>query len=234
MTNTMNNLYASLVATGFAELTTIPVCTVKTNYQNTNSTSVLSTAKHIYTTRGLKAFYMASPPAIFGQMLSTSSKYTLYRWFGTSETYPIKNKFANGITAGFISSLATHPLDVAKVHLQMKQSVFKEIQQSGLSILYRGYSKTFSKVILASSMFFPIYETIKEKVNSPVLASATSGLVATTMMQPVDYLKTRHMMGLSLYNGLNLKHYYKGYFINLLRIVPHFVITMCVIEYIIS
>jgi len=49
-------------------------------------------------------------------------------------------------------------------------------------------------------------------------------------MHPVDYLKTRHMAGLKLYDGWDPRVYYRGLSINLLRIVPHFVVTMVVIE----
>jgi len=50
-------------------------------------------------------------------------------------------------------------------------------------------------------------------------------------MHPVDYLKTRHMAGLNLYSGWNPLIYYRGLSINLMRIVPHFMITMGVIEW---
>jgi len=232
MTNTLSNIYGSLTATALAEIATLPICTLKTNYQNTNSTSIVKTAQTVYRMRGIRGFYAASIPAIMGQMFSTSSKYVLYRWLDTNPDYPVKNRFVNGITAGITSSLLTHPMDVVKVHLQMKEPVLSQIRVNGLGLFYRGYSKTFSKIVVASSLFFPMYDTIRERVDNPILASAVSGIISTTVMQPVDYLKTRHMMGLSLYNGVNPLHYYKGYTLNLMRVVPHFVITMWVIEFI--
>jgi len=187
--------------------------------------SILSISGDIYGRGGIRAFYAASYPAILGQIFSTTSKYTLYRFLNTSQTYPIKNKFVNGFTAGVISSIFTHPMDVIKVHLQMSQKL------EGPSILYRGYSKTFAKIAISSTIFFPLYDTIKTKIDNPYFSAGCSGVVACVLMHPVDYLKTRHMAGLKLYDGWNPLTYYRGLSINLLRIVPHFVITMGVIEF---
>ena len=62
-----NIVYSSL-ATSIAELATLPICTIKTNYQNTHSNSIINTAKSIYSRGGIKPFYAASVPAIFGQV----------------------------------------------------------------------------------------------------------------------------------------------------------------------
>lgn len=227
MENTYRNIIYSSSATAIAEFITLPICTIKTNFQNIQdmkiNPSIINVSKDIYKRGGFSAFYSASYPAIGGQIFSTTSKYTLYRYFDTNPDYPIKNKFLNGMTAGIISSLFTHPMDVIKVHLQMGNKFRMEK-------LYRGYSKTFAKIALSSSIFFPLYDTIKAKINNPYLSASCSGIVACILMHPIDYLKTRHMAGLNLYEGWNPLIYYRGLSINLLRIVPHFVITMGVIE----
>jgi len=228
--NNRNNIIFSSVGTAIAEFTTLPICTIKTNYQNTNSTSIISTTKDIYNRSRISGFYAASFPAIAGQMFSTASKYTIYRYLDTNTNYPIKNKFFNGMTAGIISSLVTHPLDVIKIHIQMSIPFRNEIRKYGFGIFYRGYSKTFVKIGISSSLFFPLYDYFKEKITNPVFSAALSAGVTTVCMHPIDYLKTRHMAGLKLYNGLNPLNYYKGLTINLMRIVPHFIITMNIIE----
>lgn len=228
MENTYKNIFYSSTATAFAEFATLPICTIKTNFQNINDMkikpSIIDVTKKVYKRGGIKSFYAASYPAIGGQIFSTTSKYTLYRYFDSNPNYPVKNKFLNGLTAGVISSVFTHPMDVIKVHLQMGQRL------DNFKNLYRGYSKTFTKIAISSSIFFPLYDTIKAKVNNPYLSAGCSGVVACVLMHPIDYLKTRHMAGLDLYCGLNPFVYYRGLSINLLRIVPHFVITMGVIE----
>lgn len=225
--NTYKNIIASGSATAIAEFATLPICTIKTNFQNIidmkRKPSIQEVVKNIYTRGGIKAFYAASYPAIGGQIFSTCSKYTLYRYFNSNPDYPVKNRFLNGLTAGVVSSMVTHPLDVFKVHLQMGKKFDGKI--------YRGYSKTFLKIAISSSIFFPLYDTIKDKINNPYLSAGCSGVLACVLMHPVDYLKTRHMAGLKLYEGLNPMIYFRGLSINLMRIVPHFVITMGVIEF---
>jgi len=225
--NTYKNILYSSSATAVAEFATLPICTIKTNFQNIGDMkvrpSILGVTKDIYSRGGIKAFYAASYPAIGGQIFSTCSKYTLYRYFNSNPDYPIKNRFLNGLTAGVLSSLVTHPLDVIKVHMQMDKKFD--------GMIYRGYSKTFAKISISSTIFFPLYDTIKEKINNPFIAAGCSSVVACVLMHPVDYLKTRHMAGLKLYEGFNPLIYYRGLSINLLRIVPHFIITMEVIEF---
>ena len=229
MNDNLSNIINSSIATAFAEFITLPICTIKTNYQNVynmkDKVRIMNISKNIYNMYGIKGFYRASYPAISGQIFSTMSKYTLYRYFDNSQTYPIKNKFINGMTAGIISSIVTHPLDVIKVNMQMNKNLVINFKN-----IYRGYSKTFLKISVSSSIFFPLYDTIKQKINNPLIASSTSALVATIIMHPIDYLKTRHMSGMPLYNGYNPITYYRGLSINLLRIIPHFVITMQIIE----
>jgi hypothetical protein len=227
--NPIKNTISAASATAVAEFLTLPICTIKTNYQNTmdlkQKVPMGVVVRDIYNRGGVRAFYKASFPAILGQMFSTTSKYVLYRYLDTSPDYPIKNKFLNGMTAGFISSLATHPLDVARVHLQMA----KTMPSLGL-LYYRGYSKTITKIAISSSLFFPLYDTFRKEISNPLLSAMASAVVATVCMHPIDYLKTRHMAGLPLYNGINPITYYRGLTLNLMRIVPHFMITMGLIE----
>jgi hypothetical protein len=101
------NLVISAIAASVAEIITLPICTTKTNYQNTNSNSIISTLKDIHNKSGIRGFYRASIPAITGQAFATSSKYALYRYFGSIEgKYADKYyvKMANGLFAGIISS----------------------------------------------------------------------------------------------------------------------------------
>lgn len=225
--NPYKNIFYSSTATTIAEFSTLPICTIKTNFQNIQDMSlkpsIVSVTKDIYKRGGIRPFYAASYPAIGGQIFSTTSKYTLYRYFSTNPEYPIKNRFLNGLTAGILSSIITHPLDVIKVHLQMSKKFN--------GFLYQGYSKTFTKIAISSSIFFPLYDTIKDQIHNPFFSAGCSSIVACIFMHPVDYLKTRHMAGLNLYSGWNPLIYYRGLSINLMRIVPHFMITMGVIEW---
>lgn len=227
-TNTKNNLFISATSASFAELITLPICTIKTNYQNTESKSIKDTITNMYRNHGIKGFYKASIPSIGGQALSTSSKYTLYRYF-ESHNHLLPNKVFNAVLAGILSSLVTHPIDAIKVHKQMNVNILPIIKINPL-VLYRGYSKTFSKILVSSSLFLPLYDTLNKYYN-PMLASFGSAIISTCIMHPIDYLKTRHIYGLPLYSGINPISYYKGIGLNLARIVPHFTIMMTMISY---
>lgn len=222
-----NNLVASSVATGIAELATIPICTVKTNYQTRQTNSIIQTVKNIYKYRGVKGFYSASIFAVPAQVISTSGKYTLYQ-LGRSYDIP---RIPAGILSGLVVSSITHPIDFWRISYQRKE---KPDYSKGIRIFYRGYSKSITKVIVASSLFLPIYDFTKDRINHPFLASLTSAIISTMLIQPIDYIKTRNVAGVPWYQGPNPIIYFRGCSLNLLRIVPHFTIVMTVTEKILS
>nr|QYA18776.1 mitochondrial aspartate/glutamate carrier protein Aralar/Citrin [Clandestinovirus] len=234
-TTNLVNLLHSAIATTIAEFATLPICTVKTNYQNTSGITIGGTIRKIYKQDGIVGFYRASLPTIGSQVVSTSSKFMLYRML-EDLNLPYTNKITNGIMAGITSSLVTHPMDYVKVHWQMNKPVRKEIAEQGPRVLYRGYSKTVSKVVLSSSLFFPLYDTFAtwlKGMNVEHWASISafgSSFVSTLIMHPIDYLKTRHIYAQPLYQGFNPKIYYKGVTLNLARVVPHFTMVMTIVE----
>lgn len=223
------NLQNSIIGTFFAEIITLPICTLKTNYQNSNNRciSISQTFQSIYQNHGVLGFYKATVPALFSQIISTSSKYVLYKEFCKKNEYP---KVINGIASGLLSSIVTHPLDVWKIYHQQNQSVKTEIKTNGISIFYRGYSKSIGKVIIASSLFLPLYDTFSSHYNA-FTASILASITSVVVMHPMDFLKTRHIYNQRLFLGCDPRMYYKGLSLHLLRTVPHFMILMTTIEY---
>ncbi|CAH6419053.1 Mitochondrial carrier protein [uncultured virus] len=248
------DIITSASASGIAEVLTLPICTIKTNYQNTNSISILHVTKDIWNRYGIKGFYNASGWAISSQMLSTAIKYTLYQslnkmignyfvaGFEESSLNRTISNFVAGAVSGALASLVTHPFDVVKIHFQMHTSFLIEFKKHGPGILYQGYTKTLSKSVLGSILFFPLYDTFNGYFHNPSIAALGSATISTTIMQPIDYMKTRHIYNqpyfhtkplLPMTNALyliDIKPYFKGLSINLARVVPHFVITMTAIE----
>jgi Mitochondrial carrier protein len=231
---------ASATATAFSEIATLPICTLKTNYQNSGSTSIMGTARNLWKTGGISSFYGASFPAIASQVVSMSCKYVLYEYFKTSSMATNRKgnvaNIASGMVAGLISTLLTHPLDACKIHLQMmsrsstKDGAWAHFRKHPV-LLYRGYSKTIGKILVTSACFMPIYDFLLLHIETPMFASMISAIISTTLAHPLDYLKTRHTYGLSIWHGWNPRTYYKGLSINLLRVVPHFTITMSLISF---
>jgi hypothetical protein len=229
--NVKKSITGSIIGSTIAEIFTLPICTIRTNYINqqisNHQKSVSELIKINYSQHGFRWFFSAKYPAIVGQVISTSSKYTLYKILPTYNPLVGKtNKFlfdvSNSIGAGIITSLITHPIDYLKVHTQMNRSDFD------LKHIYRGYSKTFAKAIIGGSTFFPIYDWTKDNINNPILGSVFSAIFSTIIIQPFDYLKIRNIYGIKHFEFKNL---FDGMGINMIRIVPHFVITMSMIEF---
>jgi len=231
----LNNLINSSIATIFAELITIPICTVKTQYQNSDSTSIINIIKKIYKENGIKIFFKSSGFSIFFQVVSTSSKFVIYRYLNTLNFNYVNSNFGNkiidGAISGILSSILTHPIEFAKINTQMKQSVTDKIKNQGIKIIYKGYSKTIIKATIGSSLFFPFYDFFNTTINNPFYASFCSATLSTLILHPIDYIKTRNIFGLKWFNGFNPFVYYKGLSLSLARVVPHFMITMIVVDY---
>lgn len=234
----IDNFFNSAIGTTFAEITTLPICLVKTNYQNskTNSTTIRNTIQTIYKQGGIKAFFRASFPAISSQIVSTSSKFVFYKKFDSLKIdwskIDLVNKMINGCMAGICSSVLTHPIEVAKIHNQMNLSIITEIKKQNIILLYRGYSKSFTKAAVGSSLFLPLFDFYNGKINNAFYAAICSAVTSTLIMHPFDYCKTRHISGLSWFSGFNPLPYYKGLSLSFARLVPHFVITMTTIDWI--
>ena len=261
MTNT-NNLVASAGGTLCAELITLPICSTKTVYQTQKCHTIVnfrnmhdpnSAVGYILSRQGIRGFYNASVPAVVAQVFSTSSKFALYQ--ALQPTYA-KSRFremtwtvfftkvATGCFSGILASICTHPCDTARAILQNQQSIVQHWRDTPLRprILrfYRGYSTTLGKVLLASSLYFPIYDTTQEllaaKSKHQTLCNAASAAISATIsgtiIQPVEYLKTRLISGVPLLDSEKPfpGQLFRGLSLNLGRVIPHFVLTMTLTE----
>lgn len=223
----MQYLISSTIGSGIAELCTLPICTTKTVYQNTNSNSIRSTFTNIYTTRGYKGFFDSSKFAVTSQMFSSTSKYFLYRSFTNDLNM---NIWIAGPLSGAISSLFTHPIDVFKIHRQMGESLVDKLRVSNrpISILYQGYTKTVKKYGVGSLCFLPIKDYFTPKLGS-TKSAFISAVISTIIIHPFDHMKVRQSYGIK---SPTIKNMYKGLSLNLLRVVPHFTIMMTAIDFI--
>ncbi len=230
------DIFASGIGTVSAELCMIPLCTVKVNYQtNLHYKSVFDATKDIYKKRGVYGFYNASLYSSIAQLTSITTKYTLYEAFkkyrdGDNNSY--MTNILCGLTSGIIGSLLTHPLDVLKIHKQINQPFIQEFRNVGAKLLYRGYSKNVTKTVMLSSLLFPTNDLYKKYIDNTTLAAAATSGTITSIIQPIDYLKTRHIANQKLWQGWNLSNYYRGFGINLARTLPHFTILMTVTDFI--
>jgi hypothetical protein len=237
---TKKDIKAMAISVTIAELMTIPICTIKTNYQNSMGT-VVNTIRSIYTKHGVRGFTSASIPAVACQIINSTGKYSSYEYLKRQGLIKLKNplidNIKNSVISGLAVSMITHPLDRFRVSWQVGKKISNDLQQHGLGTLYRGISKTLSKSLIGSITYYPIYDFVKCKVEHPSIASLVSAFISTTIIQPVDYMKTCHLNGnLNLRSLLiggpfnAIRSCYRGYLLNLARILPHFTIMMTLTE----
>lgn len=230
----IHDLFASSIGTGLAEIITLPICTIKTNYQtNLNYNSLNHVIKDIYQTRGVIGFYNASYSAILSQIVATSTKFTFYnsvKNYRNTQQNDLLNNMLNGSISGGVASIFSHPFDVIKIQHQLNNNFTNELKKNGSKLFYRGYSKSLSKNIVLSSLLFPFYDFYKSHVNNSLISACLTSLTVTIITHPIDFLKVRNIADKQLYFSYNILKYYRGVHINLLRVIPHFMITMLITE----
>ncbi|AYV75557.1 MAG: mitochondrial carrier protein-like protein [Terrestrivirus sp.] len=226
--------FSSVIGAGVAEIVTLPLCTIKTNFQVSNTPSLRNEVMSIYTKNGIKGFYGASVPAITGQIISTSSKFTFYQIIKHERKTcdgDLFNNSLNGMIGGIFGSLLSHPIDVVKNSYQRDKQIFNEIKKTGYKTFYRGYTQTIAKNMMLYGTLFPLYDKYKTLLNGNVIQSTVLTTITTcTLLQPIDYIRTRYMAGNFNSIGWNPRNYYRGFSINLSRSMIHFSLTMFITE----
>jgi len=235
--NSITNCFASCTGTLIAEIITLPACTIKTIYQNNKTLTIPKTIESIIKTNGIKGFFSASSPAIITQILSTSSKFTLYekiKYIRQTENSNWLDNSINGIVSGLAGSLITHPFDVWKNFTQrnenywvfLKNSSRQSISNFIKTCLYPGYSGSIGKNIALYSTLFPLNDWYKSKFDSIYISAPLTTLTVSLIVQPFDYYKVVKIAG-------NMPSQpFRGFTLMLARNIPHFTITMLVTDWI--
>lgn len=210
----MDRLFSSILGASFAEIITFPICTIKTIYQVENKPvkdciSKLKTNKYMI----MKALY----PSILTQIYSSTYKLCLFTQFQScfEKTWQL---LLLGSLISCSSLLVTHPLDYIKVSYQTNQNIT-------MKDCWKGISPNLMKQSLAGMFYLPVRQSIKN--NFPDLKSWQAGvataIIGTTIVHPFDYFKT-YLLGNNIDSKIDIRKSYRGLHLNLLRVIPHFVI----------
>ncbi len=221
----MENLISSVIGTLCAEIITLPICTVKTVYQNNPNLGITQTISKIYKESGYRGFVQAYTPAIISQVVSTSSKYYFYQLIKShrkTEKSDILNNSLNGMVGGILGSFFSHPVDVWKNYLQRNQ----KFPFGNPSVYYQGYSASIYKTSVLYASLFPLHDYYTNKFDIPIIPSICTTLTVSIIIQPFDYYKTIKMAGNKPENWYKITNWYRGFSLMLARSIPHFVITM--------
>jgi len=237
---TKKNIIASSIGAIIAELVTIPVCTLRTQYQTMVKHNYVAYdyIKDIYKCNVIKGFYNASWASSCSQVLSFTIKYTAYENIKkiknknnpNAPTFFIDNLLIS-ITSSWCASVFHHPFDVTRVHIQRNDNIKQLIKQKGI---FRFFSAGYKVTLLnntSKAIIFPLHDHYKQLLNqnqiqyttqiAPVLTSTTSILI----LYPLDYIRNRIISNLDWRHGLSLQ-YYRGFTFGLTRNVIHFSILI--------
>lgn len=249
----IRTIIGALVGSATAEFALMPLTTVRTLYEIEDGKvrrSLSVVTKEILKTGGIKGFFVGSTSALISQMISTTMKYNLYLWIkekrGTPDTDLINNSI-NGAGGAVFTSMFTHPFDLWRVVQQKgiekgEKVPLVAITKERILSLYRGYLQTIQKNALLYSILYPLRDMYRsfivketgwgheERYQLSVASSVMTNLTTVTLLQPIDYIKVRRMAGLSWFDGYNPLNYYRGYIPSMCRIIPHFMITMLIID----
>jgi hypothetical protein len=217
-----------------AEIISQPLYSIKTNYQTSNNKSITNAAKKIYNTKGIFGFYNAISTAIFARIVSAFIKFLIYgelKYYRNTRDDDILNNMLNGVLCGSISSIFVHPIDTVTNNLQR----FKNIKTINFSIkmLYGGFSQTLLRNAMLYSILFPLFDYCNHMTNNVILACIMTSLTSSTILQPVEYIRTRYMAGMyeKTWSNYNYKILFKGWRITTLANISHFTLAMSIAKF---
>jgi hypothetical protein len=230
MTDIKKKLTISAFSTLVAEIITLPICTVKTIYQTSDKS-----IKQIISSLKFSGYFQASIPAITSQVISTATKFSAYELiknYRQTEKGDILNNSLNGLMGGLIGSIFTHPFDLWK-NLNQRNLSFKEhLLDNKVSLsklvkngLYQGYSGSIGKNTVLYSCLFSLNDYYSTKFNNIWLSAPATTITIGLITQPIDYYKVRKMANLK-----EIKNPFRGTVLMLARNIPHFAITMALIN----
>ncbi len=124
------------------------------------------------------------------------------------DNIPLFYGMISGATAGFCQVIATNPMEITKIQLQLQGSrsgtkkitALDVVKQLGLKGMYKGTFATLSRDVPFSLIFFSLVSTLKkagtrEGQSTPLSivfgSGILSGAVAASVVTPMDVIKTR-------------------------------------------
>ncbi|CAD6934844.1 unnamed protein product [Tilletia laevis] len=187
--------FAGATATIAADAFMNPFDVIKQRMQQHGSTyrSVVTCAKSVYTTEGLRAFYVSYPTTLTMTVPFTAAQFTVYEWakkvLNPSDKYsPVTHAISGGF-AGAVAAAITNPLDVAKTLLQTRGSSTDERirRADGMVEAFRiiharegwkGFARGIKPRILtfmpSNALCWLSYEGFRFLLNQPNKASSSS------------------------------------------------------------
>ncbi|GLI62909.1 uncoupling protein 2 [Volvox africanus] len=166
-------------------------------------------------------------------------------------------KATAGIISGGVAAGLTSPTELVKTRMQAKGShpqgtwdvVRQVVKVSGVKGLWRGAVPSMTRAALLTASQVATYDTVKREVmrqtgwgdclSTYLAASSLTGLVTTTVTNPVDVVKTKmfiagggnqRAVALEILRNDGARGFFKGWSANYARLGPQTVITFLISE----
>lgn len=230
---------------------------LKTRLQYSRNKSTFGIISSIWRREGPRGFYRGLAANLVGVTPEKAIKlavndyardYFAKRLNVSDGMLPLKFGMLAGAIAGFCQVLATNPMEMVKIHMQLQtqrhervlKSTWQVIKELGLSGIYKGTLTTWMRDIPFSVVFFSIYAVLRERTSNSFVSGLLAGCLASTMATPMDVIKTRYQSGggemriLDLYKETfrreGLRAFFKGVLPRCLIVSPLFGISLMVYD----
>eukprot|EP01135_Chromosphaera_perkinsii_P001149 Nk52_evm6s159 gene=Nk52_evmTU6s159 len=219
-TNFLTKLACGGVAGVVGTSVIFPMDMVKTRLQNQKTgvklyNGILDCFRKIIRNEGVGGLYRGLGPNLVGVTPEKAIKlavndYLREKLEGKNGELPLYAEIAAGAGAGFCQVIATNPMEIVKIQLQVaalhlkpgqaKPSALQVVRKMGIRGVYKGTSATLLRDVPFSMVYFPSYANIKEalagedgRTSFPgVLLSGTiAGAIGAACSTPADVVKTR-------------------------------------------
>jgi solute carrier family 25 aspartate/glutamate transporter 12/13 len=197
-----------------------PVDMVKTRLQASKgiySGPVDAFLKIIRTEGGFGALYRGLPPNLIGvtpekAIKLAANEFLRERFERDDGSIELKYEVLAGGGAGFCQVIATNPMEITKIRMQMqatlpveqRRTTIQVVKEMGIKGLYTGTLATLTRDVPFSVLFFPAYANLKSflaikegpkkgqnTIASQLLAGGAAGCLAAGAVTPTDVVKTR-------------------------------------------
>jgi len=175
---------------------------------------VVDCIRQMYAKEGVRGFYRGLAPNLTGVTPEKAIKLAVNEKMretleDADGNISVFNQVLAGGTAGFCQVVATNPMEIVKLRVQLQATLPAEqrmgtmevVRKLGFRGMYRGAPATWARDIPYSMIFFPSYAMVKEYLADPetgetgilknLSAGACAGALAAGLMTPMDVVKTR-------------------------------------------
>ena len=193
-----------------------PIDMIKTRLQASTGAykGPIDCATKIFATEGgIGGFYKGLGPNLVGVTPEKAIKLAANEVFREMFERPdgsiaLHHEILSGAGAGFCQVVATNPMEIVKIRMQMqallpvaeRQSTMDVVRGLGLRGLYQGTLATLCRDVPFSVLFFPGYANVKalladgdgnNTMTSNLVAGTIAGAIAAGAVTPSDVIKTR-------------------------------------------